>query len=107
MSPIGPSPQEELIKYNSIWTVPSGPSIYTEGSLNSPLITFPRPDIWILFAGTRVILEFIPNHTSNESDWFTKSVQREPGFEDFYVWMNASEYKNGEPMLPNDWVSEI
>ena len=54
-----------------------------------------------------MILEFIPNHTSNESDWFTKSVQREPGFEDFYVWMNASEYKNGEPMLPNDWVSEI
>ena len=59
------------------------------------------------FAGTRVILEFIPNHTSNESEWFAASVARDPGFEDFYVWRDATYDENGERKEPNDWVSKI
>ena len=58
-----------------------------------------------LSAGTRVILEFIPNHTSNESDWFVKSVARDPCCEDFYVWRDANGTDDdGDPIPPNDWV---
>ena len=57
------------------------------------------------FAGTRVILEFIPNHTSNESDWFVKSVARDPCCEDFYVWRDGGTNETtGERIPPNDWV---
>ena len=53
-----------------------------------------------------MILEFIPNHTSNESDWFVKSVARDPCCEDFYVWRDASGFNDstGEWIPPNDWV---
>ena len=57
------------------------------------------------FAGTRVILEFIPNHTSNESDWFVKSVARDPCCEDFYVWRDGgTNDTTGDRIPPNDWV---
>ena len=61
------------------------------------------------FAGTRVILEFIPNHTSNESDWFVKSVARDPCCEDFYVWRDASGFNEstGQPIPPNNWVRKL
>ena len=53
-----------------------------------------------------MILEFIPNHTSDQSDWFKKSAARDPCCEDFYVWRDASEINvtTGEPIPPNDWV---
>ena len=53
-----------------------------------------------------MILEFIPNHMSNESDWFIKSVKRDPCCEDFFVWRNASGYNatTGEWIPPNTWV---
>ena len=55
-----------------------------------------------------MILEFIPNHTSNESDWFVKSVARDPCCEDFYVWRDAIGFNDstGEPIPPNNWVRE-
>ena len=57
------------------------------------------------FAGTRVILEFIPNHTSNESDWFVKSVARDPCCEDFYVWRDGKTNETTDERIPpNDWV---
>ena len=56
-----------------------------------------------------MILEFIPNHTSNESDWFVKSVARDPCCEDFYVWRDAIGFNDstGEPIPPNNWVRKL
>ncbi|XP_049866375.1 maltase A1-like [Pectinophora gossypiella] len=54
--------------------------------------------------GVRVILDYVPNHTSNESDWFVKSVRKEPGFENYYVWADGVKV-NGTLQPPNNWIS--
>lgn len=51
----------------------------------------------------KIILDFVPNHTSDQHEWFQKSVIREPGFEDFYVWRDCP-MQDGERQFPNNWV---
>ncbi|VVD04054.1 unnamed protein product [Leptidea sinapis] len=59
--------------------------------------------------GLRVILDFVPNHTSNESDWFIRSARREPGYEDFYVWADGivDPERPGEVLPPSNWMSHF
>jgi len=49
----------------------------------------------------KVVIDFVPNHSSKEHPWFQKSANRESGFEDFYVWRDADP--TGGP--PNNWKS--
>ncbi|KAF5284654.1 hypothetical protein FQR65_LT13485 [Abscondita terminalis] len=50
--------------------------------------------------GLRVVLDFVPNHSSNLHDWFNKSENSVPGYEDYYIW------KDGDPNKPpNSWTS--
>ena len=44
----------------------------------------------------KVILDFIPNHTSDRHEWFQKSVNKDPEYADYYVWSEE---------IPNNWVS--
>jgi alpha-glucosidase len=57
--------------------------------------------------GIKVILDFVPNHSSDESELFQKSVQREEGYEDFYMWhpgiTNSSD--PSKPLPPSNWIS--
>lgn len=47
----------------------------------------------------KLILDFVPNHTSDQHEWFIKSENEEEGFEDYYVW------KDGKNCLPEEeWV---
>uniref|UniRef100_A0A1Q3FPA3 alpha-glucosidase n=2 Tax=Culex tarsalis TaxID=7177 RepID=A0A1Q3FPA3_CULTA len=57
--------------------------------------------------GLKVILDFVPNHSSDENDWFKKSENREAGFEDFYVWHpgKPNPADPSKPLPPNNWVS--
>lgn len=55
--------------------------------------------------GLNVLLDFVPNHSSDEHEWFRKSVRRESGFEDYYVWHNGTVDQSGKPRPPNNWVS--
>ncbi|XP_049298804.1 maltase A3-like [Anopheles funestus] len=58
--------------------------------------------------GMEVILDFVPNHTSDEHEWFKKSEQRVPGFEDFYVWHRGRpnpHNSTAQPIVPCNWVS--
>ncbi|XP_050342831.1 maltase A1-like isoform X2 [Nymphalis io] len=58
--------------------------------------------------GIRVVLDYVPNHTSNESDWFVRSARREPGYEDYFVWTDGiTDPETGEVKPPNNWVSNF
>ncbi|KAF5285065.1 hypothetical protein FQA39_LY16754 [Lamprigera yunnana] len=48
----------------------------------------------------KIVLDFVPNHSSNEHEWFKKSEDSVPGYEDYYIW------KDGDPSKPpNSWTS--
>lgn len=51
--------------------------------------------------GLRVMIDLVLNHTSNEHEWFARSLAREKGFEDVYVW--ADPRPDGSP--PSNWIS--
>ncbi|XP_018793242.1 PREDICTED: maltase 2-like isoform X2 [Bactrocera latifrons] len=55
--------------------------------------------------GIKIIMDFVPNHTSNQSIWFEKSINKEDGFEDFYIWADAKVDNKGNKMPPNNWQS--
>lgn len=47
-----------------------------------------------------LIMDLVPNHSSDQHDWFQRSVRREEPYTDFYVWADGV---NGGP--PNAWKS--
>lgn len=50
----------------------------------------------------RVVLDFIPNHTSDEHPWFIESKNsRESSKRNWYIWRDAKT--DGSP--PNNWIS--
>jgi len=54
--------------------------------------------------GLRVIMDFVPNHTSDQHPWFVESrASRSNPKRDWYIWRNPS--LGGGP--PNNWISEF
>ena len=54
--------------------------------------------------GLRVILDFVPNHTSNQHPWFLESrSSRESPKREWYIWKDAGE----DGVLPNNWLSHF
>jgi alpha-glucosidase len=54
--------------------------------------------------GLKVLLDFVPNHTSNQHPWFVESrVSRQSAKRDWYIWRNGAP--QGGP--PNNWLSEF
>lgn len=52
--------------------------------------------------GIKIIMDFVPNHSSDMHDWFQRSEAGEQPYSDFYVWKDAVD--SGPP---NNWVSSI
>lgn len=51
----------------------------------------------------KIILDFVPNHSSIECEWFIKSVARDPEYVDYYVWHDGY-LVDGVRRPPNNWV---
>ncbi|XP_053671111.1 maltase 1-like [Anopheles nili] len=55
--------------------------------------------------GLKVIMDFVPNHSSNMHEWFIKSENREAGYEDYYVWQDGkTNPAGGRNLPPNNWI---
>src|SRR6218665_1219018 len=68
--------------------------------------------------GMRVILDFIPNHTSDQHTWFQRSRHQtnktNEDYKDFFIWSNGrqrasddSRLNNTSTVPPNNWVYTI
>lgn len=56
--------------------------------------------------GIRMLLDFVPNHSSDEHEWFNKSVQKIDPYTDYYVWSDGKVDSNGNLVPPNNWVNK-
>lgn len=57
--------------------------------------------------GIRTIIDVVPNHISNEHEWFKAAIEAGPGSpERERFWFRAGKGKNGEEM-PNHWISNF
>nr|KAF6308458.1 solute carrier family 3 member 1 [Myotis myotis] len=54
--------------------------------------------------GLKLIIDFIPNHTSDKHAWFQWSRTRTGKYADYYIWHNCS-HENGITTPPNNWLS--
>ncbi|XP_072155163.1 maltase 1 [Bemisia tabaci] len=53
--------------------------------------------------GIEIIIDFVPNHTSDQHEWFKKSVKKEGKYTDYYIWKDPIGWENGKPIPPNKW----
>ena len=55
-------------------------------------------------AGLKIILDLVPNHTSDQHPWFVESrSSRDNPKRDWYIWRDPAA--DGGP--PNNWLSEF
>ncbi|KAH8402287.1 hypothetical protein KR009_010983 [Drosophila setifemur] len=52
----------------------------------------------------KIILDFVPNHSSDECEWFRRSAAKDPEYKDFYVW-HPGRMVNGTRHPPSNWIS--
>ncbi|XP_025207346.1 maltase 2-like [Melanaphis sacchari] len=57
----------------------------------------------------KVIMDFVPNHTSDKHIWFEKSANNETDYADYYIWKDAKNQEevlnnNTIPIVPNNWL---
>ncbi|CAK1544245.1 unnamed protein product [Leptosia nina] len=53
----------------------------------------------------KIVLDFVPNHTSNESMWFEEALKGHQKYFDYFVWEDGVEDENGVLQPPNNWNS--
>jgi alpha-glucosidase len=93
LSPINPSP-------NADWGYDVSDYLDVDPALGD-LATFDRLVAESSRRGLRVILDLVPNHTSDRHPWFVDARRdRSAPHRDWYVWSDA---RDGRP--PNNWMS--
>ncbi|XP_041359918.1 maltase 1-like isoform X2 [Gigantopelta aegis] len=55
--------------------------------------------------GIRIIIDFVPNHTSDKHVWFEKSLQNDDKYKDYYIWADDIVTSGGSRKPPNNWLS--
>uniref|UniRef100_A0A8D2DUN4 Amino acid transporter heavy chain SLC3A1 n=1 Tax=Sciurus vulgaris TaxID=55149 RepID=A0A8D2DUN4_SCIVU len=54
--------------------------------------------------GLKLIIDFIPNHTSDKHAWFQLSRTRTGKYTDYYIWHDCI-HENDVTIPPNNWLS--
>ncbi|XP_058134471.1 amino acid transporter heavy chain SLC3A1 [Dasypus novemcinctus] len=54
--------------------------------------------------GLKLIIDFIPNHTSDKHAWFQLSRNQTGKYTDYYIWHDCTRV-NGSTIPPNNWLS--
>jgi alpha-glucosidase len=56
--------------------------------------------------GIKIIVDLVPNHSSDEHEWFRQSRQsRENKYSDWYIWRDPKgKDDSGKPVVPNNWL---
>ncbi len=50
-------------------------------------------------------MDFVPNQTSDEHEWFVKSEAGDLKYKDYYVWHDGRPNpQGGRNLEPNNWV---
>lgn len=52
--------------------------------------------------GLRVVLDLVPNHTSDKHEWFQKSLAGDEKYKNYYMW---SKGRNNNKDPPSNWIS--
>lgn len=52
----------------------------------------------------KIIMDFVPNHSSDKHEWFEKSLRSIEPYTDYYVWHKGMKLTNGTVTVPNNWV---
>lgn len=53
----------------------------------------------------KVILDLVPNHASDEHEWFVKSAAKDPAYLDYFIWRDGRDASNSSAEPPNNWIS--
>nr|XP_018913709.1 PREDICTED: probable maltase [Bemisia tabaci] len=52
----------------------------------------------------KVVMDFVPNHVSDQSEWFKRSVNRDGPYTDYFVWHDGKRINDSYRTEPNNWV---
>jgi glycosidase len=56
--------------------------------------------------GIKLILDFVPNHSSSKHPWFKSSCLNESSpYHDYYIWHRGTVDQDGNRQPPNNWKS--
>jgi alpha-glucosidase len=57
----------------------------------------------------KVVVDLVPNHSSDEHEWFRQSRQsREDKYSDWYIWKDPKGHDSeGRPIPPNNWINVL
>ncbi|KAJ4433817.1 hypothetical protein ANN_16129 [Periplaneta americana] len=97
LSPIYPSPNADF-GYDISNFTDVDPAFGTLGDFDNLVSLAKENDV-------KIIMDFVPNHSSDEHDWFLKSLHKIDPYTDFYTWHDGKLDESGNRIPPNNWVS--
>lgn len=53
----------------------------------------------------KIIMDLVINHTSDQHEWFQKSLDVNSPYHNYYIWQPGKQKRNGKLLPPNNWTS--
>ncbi|XP_030035811.1 maltase A1 isoform X1 [Manduca sexta] len=68
---------------------------------------YKRVQTSFMLTGIKVVLDLVPNHTSNESVWFQEALNGNEKYYNYFVWEDGIIDEDGNRRPPNNWLSHF